>query len=289
MRLNILSASNSEKEFWLASAEKVIALLNGLDIDYVLINYLDIPNTNMRDLDILVENNEDRAKLLSVLEEEGYVACRYSPISFFSDNKLTYNAPETKLEIDIYPKLAWSWWKIPYLPKGLVTSKKVKIVFGGEYAYVPSHTFDLYVTIVHSHAHSRIALAEVAYVTKLILNFNYVIDWHYLLFLSKKHGVEHTLYVHLFLVNEVMKNLNKNFQNIQNVMDELSKSCMSRLLLRKLQKSLYRSHFPLQYPYLTRFLSIPNEHARQRLFYERSLSQLQYSIATRTSSGVCSL
>ena len=259
MRPNKLSASNSEKEFWLASAEKVLALLNKYSLDYVLINYLDVPYTNMRDLDVLVENDEERARLISILEREGYRFYRNSPIEFFSNNKLTYVSSITKLEIDLYPKLAWSWWKIPYSPRGLISYKKIKVPIGEEYAYVPSYTFNLYATVVHSHAHSKISLAEVAYVTKLLLNHNRSIDWDSLLLLSRKYGIEHTLYIHLLLANEVTRYLGKDLSNVKDLIDLLSKQWMSILLHKKMLNNLFRK-FPLQYPYITRFLSIPNEH-----------------------------
>ena len=264
MRPNKLSASNSEREFWMLSAEKTTSLFNNLEIDYVVINYLDIPYTNMRDLDILVEKNEDRAKLVSFLKKEGYIADRYSAISFFSDYKSTYTAPETGLEVDIYPKLAWSWWKIPYSPVGLISSRKMKVPFGKGYTYVPSHTLDLYTTVAHSHAHSKISLAEVGYITKLLLKYNEVINWYYMLFLVERYGLEHTLYLHLLLANTVLKILNKNYPNLQNVIDALSTRYMCRLLVKNLQKA-NSNHFPLQYPNITRFLSVPNEHLSLRL------------------------
>jgi len=260
IRTNKLSGSNTEREYWLKSSEMVMAALNELDIDYVVINFLDIPYTYMRDIDILVENEADRVELKSFLEKMGCIASRYSSIYFFTDKKITYICPETKIEIDIYPRLAWSWWKIPYSPKGLITQNKVRTALGQEYVYVPSHTLDLYSTIVHSHAHSKISLAEVAYVTKLILNHNEVINWNDILFLVKRCGIEHTFYIYLLLANIVLKNLGRNFSNIQTIINALSKQFMCRYLNNYLYKKMPSQRFPIHYPFLIRFLSILKEY-----------------------------
>jgi len=260
LRLNKLSNSNFEKEFWLRSVEKVIRILNDLRIDYVVINYLDIPYTYMRDLDLLVENKEDREELLLALKKNGYGVCRYSFLPF-SDNKITYFDPETKLEIDVYPKLAWSWWKITYAPPQTITSNKVKKRLISENVYVPSPTYDLYITAVHTHVHSKITLSEIAHFTKLILNHSNNINWQDLLLLARFHGIEHTLYAYLFLIQIILTYLKKCIPNVRNLLSELHSQYSSSLLINLFIKMLLKnnSNFPLKYPYLIRFLSFPRE------------------------------
>jgi len=85
--------------------------------------------------------------------------------------------------------------------------------------------------------------------------------------LVKRHGIDHTFYLHLVLANDVIKSLGKVIPNLQAAINELSRSKMSSLVLKRLLGKHSNQNFPLGYSNLIRFLSIPKEHLFSRLSF----------------------
>ena len=73
---NKLCSSVHTKELWMESASWIVAVLNELGVEYVLIKYLDLPYAYMQDIDLLVEKNEDRQAIFYALKERGFTAYR---------------------------------------------------------------------------------------------------------------------------------------------------------------------------------------------------------------------
>jgi len=259
--INKLIISNKEKTYWNNSVSKLLNLLNNNKINYVIINYLDVPLTNFRDIDILIENKFDRIKMDLLMNKNNYIICRRNLFPF-DDDKITYINMETKLEVDVYPKLVWSWWKISYAPIGLISNNSIQKKIFNTVTYLPSPTCDIYITAVHSQVHSKITLAELAHIINLILKNNKNIKWDKILILSKIYGVEHTIYIYLLLSLIVLHNYNLDLTNIKFIINQLRKKPFSYIFSKHINKN-NELDFPLKYPYLLRVLTVPHEHIKK--------------------------
>jgi len=249
LRTNKLSASYNEKNSWLKSVAEVATFLNDLGVEYVLVKYIDIPYASMQDIDLLIENEESRHTLFSVLRKNGYTSCR----SLFSPHpeKVEFTKFDHYFEIDIYPEPAW--WKITYAPAGLISSAKILKNVSGTEVFLPTATHDIYIVITHSYAHGTITLAELAHVAKTILNNQ--INWPHLTSLAKHYHFEHAVYIYLFLIGKVLMSMGYDNYELRKVLNELSHNFLSRRLRDTLLRNCSSKFFPIRIPLSFRFLS----------------------------------
>jgi len=223
LQANKLHASANAKNSWLESVAEIASLLDSLSVKYVLIKYLDMPYAYMKDIDLLIEDEKDRHTLFSVLRKNGCTPYR----SLFPPHpdKIEFVRNHPYAQIDVYPEPAW--WKISYAPKGLISSKRIQKRVLGTKVFVPSPTHEIYLIATHSYAHGTITLAEVAYVTKVILNNQ--IDWRHLLSIAKHYKLEHAVFIYLFLCNIVTASLGRKNSELQKTLEELGDSRLSRM------------------------------------------------------------
>jgi hypothetical protein len=255
---NKLSPSSYAKESWMKQASWVASILNELKVEYVLIKYLDLPYAYMQDIDLLVEKKEDRHVVFSVLRQKGFIP--YRSLLAPNPEKIEFVKYESRnqIQVDIYPEP--SWWKISYAPKGLISSTRIEKEFLGAKAYFPSPTYDIYIIITHSYAHGIITLGELAHVIKLILN--HPIKWSSLLQLAKQYKLEHSIYLYLMLINQVLKYSHiPQVQEIQEVLKEIDHYLLSRKFQSYASKFFKdnKAHFPIKIPNLIKSLSALHE------------------------------
>lgn len=254
IRANKLSTSSEDRKSWLKHLTEVIRLVDDLSINYVLIKYLDLPYVYMQDIDLLIEKRRDRQILFSALRKRGFTPYR----SLFPPNpeKVEYVKLRFNFQIDIYPETAW--WKLSYAPTGLITSNRILKEISGIKVYLPSPTYDLYMFITHSYVHRTITLAELAQVTKLILNNK--VEWKNIAILANQYMFEHVVYIYLLLVNRVLKILGQRPQGIHNLLDELGRTVLSRKLSTIIKSANTKDeYFPLKIPISFWFLSALRE------------------------------
>jgi len=255
---NKLSPSSYVKGSWMKQALWVASILNKLKVKYVLIKYFDLQYAYMQDIDLLVEKKEDRQVIFSALRQKGFIS--YRSLLDPNPEKIEFvkYGCKNQIQVDIYPEP--SWWKISYAPKGLISSKRIEKEILGTKVYVPPPTYDIYIIITHSYAHGRITLGELAYVTKLILK--YPIKWSSLLHLAKRYKLEHSIYLYLILINQVLKySPIPQVQEIQEVLKEVNQYLLSRKFqgyASKLFKN-NKAHFPIKIPNSIRLLSALRE------------------------------
>jgi hypothetical protein len=256
--VNKLSPSSYVKGSWMRQAAWVASILNELKVKYVLIKYLDLPYAYMQDIDLLVEKKEDRQVVFSVLRQKGFIP--YRSLLAPNPEKIEFVKYEDKnqIQVDIYPEP--SWWKISYAPKGLISSIRIEKEILRTKVYIPSPTYDIYIIITHSYAHGIITLGELAHVIKLILNNP--IKWFSLLQLASQYKLDHSIYIYLMLVNQVLKHSHiPQMQEIREVLKELNQYLLPRKFqcyISKLFKD-NKAHFPIKIPNSLRSLSALRE------------------------------
>jgi len=254
--INRLSSSLHEKERWLNCTVDLVTFLNDLNIEYVLIKFLDIPYAYLQDIDLLIENEKDRRALFLALRNRGFSAFR----SLFPPHpeKVTFikHVECNQVQVDIYPEPAW--WKNSYAPVGLITSKKIERKIFGTKVYLPPPTYDFYIIVTHSYTHGIITLGELAYATKLVLDYH--IEWSELLSLARYYKFEHAIYVYLFFIDKVLKNYSTTANKSSKIKEILHKVPES-MLTHKLKDFItiklkgIDEYFPIIMPKSLRFLS----------------------------------
>jgi len=249
LHFNKFAAFDSAKNSWLETLMEVKTFLDSANVKYVLIKYLDIPYAYMQDIDLLIEDEKDRHVVFSSLKKKGYTP--YSSFLSPHPEKVLFIKHNSTTPIDIYPEPAW--WKISYAPKGLITSKRTQKRILGIEVLVPSPTHDLYIIATHGYTHGIVTLADVAYVTKIILDHK--VDWHHLLSIAKLYKLEHAVFIYLFLSNMVIVDRRKN-QELQKTLEELGRHRLSKMLINLVIRAQQKKkHFPLIIPKSLRSLS----------------------------------
>jgi len=272
LKENKLFNSHMEENAWFRKLGFILSILNKIDIDYVLIKYLNVPFVYMQDIDLLVESLDDRKKLFRRLLNMGFVPLR--SILPSHKEKVEFWLPSAGIQVDIYP--APLWWKIRFAPDYFITATKEKVRIGLYDTYVPNPTCDLLITITHSYAHATITLGELAHEAKLLITRR--ICWSSFIKLVEKYHLEHAAISHLILLRPLLsiardygmlpKNeaIHKNFESIVEITDRLiSKSVLNRKVATTVLNEAKLSQFPITLPIGIRVFSSTHEIALSML------------------------
>jgi len=266
LKENKLSSSYRSKTIWLKKLKYVVRILDEINVNYVLIKYLDIPFAYMQDIDLLIESPSDRRKLFEKLLNLGFIP--FQSIFPPHKDKLEFRLMEKNIDVDIYPNP--SWWKIRFAPDFLITATRKKTRLGSLEVYVPDPTYDLLITVTHSYAHSTITLGELAHEVKLLM-FN-SIHWSTFTALTEIYHLEQAALSHLMLLKQLLRIAKKyntssrscflyeNFEKMTNVVNLLlSKSALNRKIASIVLSKAFNSSFPITLPINTRAFSALHE------------------------------
>jgi hypothetical protein len=267
IRANKLSTSIEERKKWIKQFEEVIKIVDNLGIDYVLIKYYDLPFVCMQDIDLLIEKQKDRHILFSALKDEGFTPYQQQPRPI--PEKIDFIKDKYEFPVDIYPKTAW--WKISYAPKDLIPSTSIVKELSGIKVNLPSPTYDLYMIITHTYSHGVITLADIAQVTKHILENK--VDWDHIILLAKRYMLEHVMYLYLLVVNHILSQLGRPSREIKRVLAIFGKTWLSRKLGTIIEPKTRHKHFPLKIPLSLRVLSALREISVSSLYRRKATSR----------------
>ncbi len=266
LRENKLSSSHMEKVIWLKKLSYVVNILNEIDVEYVLIKYLNLPFARMQDIDLLVEDPNERKKLFRKLLDLNFIP--FQSILPPHKDKLEFWLPRMNIQVDIYP--IPSWWKIRFAPDHIITMTREKVKIGSCEVYVPNPTHDLLIMITHSYAHGVITIGELAHEVKLLMSRK--VSWDVFVSLTKRYHLEHAILSHLVLLRSLIqvakeydilpesRTLYENFENITNIVDLfLSESVLNRKIAIIIINKALNSHFPILLPVSARMFSAFHE------------------------------
>ncbi len=83
---NNLDPSKSRLYLWKKLAKKITSLLDENSVKYTLMKAYDVPWAFMTDVDLLIENEMDMLKTITILKNENY---NIEKLQFFYPNKAT--------------------------------------------------------------------------------------------------------------------------------------------------------------------------------------------------------
>jgi hypothetical protein len=253
LKQNKLSNSQISHQVWESNLVKLVAFLDELEIDYVLMKYVSCKYAIMKDIDLLIERNCDIKKLFARLSQMKFKL--YSKEIKRSDKATLLGNfdPNSMVEVDIYVSPAL--WMINYAPAGLISNKKIKREIGGKIVSLPSPSHSIFMIATHTYWHGCLTFSEIAEIGKTIMTEEII--WDDLLSLARAYHLEHPLYLNLFLVNDMLKLTNSPNAELQNAVNKLKESNINKLLLKAVLNA--NTGFPFRIPYKFKLTSAFDE------------------------------
>jgi hypothetical protein len=250
---NKLSSSRIPHKVWDSNLVNLVALLDDLEIDYVLMKYVSLQYAVMKDIDLLIENTADVKKLVARLSQMKFEIHDKGVRRSDKATALGNFIANSKTEIDIY--VSPCWWMIKYAPVGFISSSKIKRKICGKTVNLPCPAHSIFMIATHSYWHGCITLSEIAQIGKTIMTEQII--WSDLLSLAKDYHLEHPLYLNLSFVNDIFKLANRQNVELQNAVNELQKLNISNLLRAAVLNA--NEEFPLHIPYKFKITSALDE------------------------------
>jgi hypothetical protein len=268
LRENKLSDSTGPHVKWQVNLDATVELLDRLEIDYVLMKYIDIPYAVMKDTDLLIENNNDVRSLLKALAEMNFQILNKGIKRSDKSTAIGYYGQHSRVEIDIY--VDPTWWMIKYAPTGFISSNKTRQRILQKVVSVPSRTHSVFMLATHSYWHGCVTMSEVAQVAKLILNEG--IRWDDLLLMAKSRHLAHPLYLYLCIVDDLFDMVGHRDVQLQKSISSLRDSTICKLMVSAVKSR--NEGFPLKIPYEFKVVSAWDE--IQKSLLERRISYQEF-------------
>lgn len=199
----LLAKQRRQHERWLDMLHRAIELFDRLGAGYALMKALGSPNSLMSDVDFLVPEPNDLARVTQALEADGFSLYRFRllahPLKVMAI--LGGQSPQAPPCVDLYPDAMWVRRHVLDGP-GVIARRRVDVVRGVE-LYEPSYEDDLYLVATHAFAHGAITLAELDHGLRLTAHEDF--DWDRLRARAEAFGCVDSLYVYLRLLAEVCR------------------------------------------------------------------------------------
>ena len=195
---NNLDPSKSRLYLWKKLAKKITSLLDENSVKYTLMKAYDVPWAFMTDVDLLIENEMDMLKTITILKNENY---NIEKLQFFYPNKATAKKPEETVIVDLYYKP--KWYDFTYAPKGLISSSHIRGKIHDVNAFIPTPELNIYLVATHGYCHGRLTLEEILHIANIICKEKP--DLLTLLPLIRNFRTCHALYCYMWLVKTILK------------------------------------------------------------------------------------
>lgn len=198
LKKNNLDPSGTQLQLWRNLANRITPLLNENNVEYTLMKAFDIPYAHMVDVDLLIEDESDMIKTISILKKENY---EVKKLQFFYPYKLNATKPGNPIIIDLYHKP--KWYDFTYAPEGLISSSRIRGTIHEVDAFIPSAELNIYLVATHGYSHGRFTLEEILHIANVILKEKP--DLLSLIPMTNNFRTTHALYCYIWLAKEILE------------------------------------------------------------------------------------
>ena len=231
---------------WQQLVAVVSKLLERLDTSYVLMKALHSPFAMMSDVDLLVPQPLDIARIACELEAAGFALYRFRLLAH--PLKVMAAPVEQSLKgsptVDLYPDAMWIRKHVLDGPG--VIARRCRQCVRGVSIWTPCPEDDLYLVATHAFAHGNITLAELDHGARLIRQEAF--DWSRVLRSAAAFGCQDAVYAYLRILECVCNSVGLESGCPARVIAELEFNSACRAIQRWLDRTEQALILPVRVP-----------------------------------------
>ncbi len=244
----LIGQQGTQMSAWAELLADAVQMFESVAASWTLMKALASPFALMSDIDFLVPEPVDIARITLELEIRGFRLYRFRLLAHPLKVMAVPDRQDIKQPpaIDIYPDGMWVRKHVIDGP-GVVERRNADEVRGIK-VYSPSPADDLYLVATHAFSHGAISLAELDHGTRLAAEGGSCFDWDQVVRMAEVFGCLNSVYVYLGLIERICEALGQDRVVPKSVVKSLAQRAVNRPIEGWLKRAGESLEFPLRVP-----------------------------------------